>query len=54
MKDEPTIFGPRTFTSELHHQNRARYHISEVNNGKPGIIDSWTISDAIPLSALLK
>ena len=54
MKDEPTIFGPRTFSPELHHQNRARYHISEVSNGKPGIIDSWTISDAIPLEALLK
>lgn len=54
MTNEPTIFGPRTFNSELHHQNQARYHISEVNNGKPGIVDSWTISEPIPLDALLK
>ena len=54
MTNEPTIFGPRTFNSTIHHQNTGRYHISEVNNGKPGIIDSWTISEPIPLSALLK
>lgn len=54
MRAEPTLFGPRTFTSELHHQNQARYHISEVKNGKPGIVDSWTISEPVPLSALLK
>lgn len=54
MRAEPTLFGPRTFTSEIHHQNKARYLISEVNNGKPGIVDQWTISEAIPLSALLK
>jgi len=54
MTDEPTLFGPRTFTSELHHQNRARYHIVEVNDGKTGIVDSWTISESILLDALLK
>ncbi len=54
MKDEPTIFGPRTFTAEIHHQNTGRYHISEVKDGKPGIVDSWTISEPIPLDALLK
>ena len=54
MRAEPTLFGPRTFTSELHHQNQARYHISEVKDGKPGIVDSWTISEPVPLSALLK
>src|SRR4029079_1491973 len=25
MKKEPTLFGPRTFTNEIHHQNRGRY-----------------------------
>lgn len=53
MKDEPTLFGPRTFTPELHHQNQARYEISEVENGKPHIVDEWTISEPIPLDALL-
>lgn len=53
MKDEPTIFGPRTFINDIHHQNRARYLISEVKNGKPGIVDQWTISETIPVDALL-
>lgn len=52
MKDEPTLFGPRTFTSELHHQNKGRYLITEINNGKPKVIDEWTISEAIPVDYL--
>ena len=52
MKDEPTLFGPRTFTSEIHHQNRGRYLITEVTNGKPKVIDEWTISEAIPVDYL--
>jgi len=54
MTDEPTLFGPRTFTSELHHQNRARYLIVETNAGKPGVVDEWTISEAIPVADLMK
>ncbi len=54
MEGEPTLFGPRTFTSELHHQNQARYHIVKVDNGTPGVIDSWTISEPIPLDALVR
>ncbi|ADZ69164.1 ABC transporter substrate-binding protein [Polymorphum gilvum] len=54
MRDEPTLFGPRTFTSELHHQNRARYLIVETSNGKPGVVDEWTISEAIPVADLMK
>lgn len=54
MENEPTLFGPRTFTSELHHQNQARYHIIEIDNGTPGLVDSHTISEPIPLEALLK
>ncbi|WP_135450964.1 ABC transporter substrate-binding protein [Tabrizicola caldifontis] len=54
MVDEPTLFGPRTFTSELHHQNRARYLIVETNNGKPGVVDEWTISSPIPVADLMK
>ena len=54
MKDEPTLFGPRTFTSEIHHQNRARYLIVETNAGKPGVIDEWTISEPIPVADLMK
>ena len=54
MKDEPTLFGPRTFTSELHHQNSARYLIVETKAGKPGIVDQWTISEPVPMAALMK
>jgi len=54
MNAEPTLFGPRTFTSEIHHQNRARYLIVETQAGKPGVIDEWTISEAIPVAELMK
>lgn len=54
MTDEPTLFGPRTFTAELHHQNKARYLIVDVERGKPGVVDQWTISDPVPLTALMK
>lgn len=54
MRDEPTLFGPRTFTSEIHHQNRARMLVSEVSGGVPAIVDQWTISEAVPLKVLLK
>ena len=54
MKDEPTLFGTRTFTSELHHQNSARYLIVETKDGKPGIVDQWTISEPVPMAALMK
>lgn len=54
MKNEPTLFGPRTFTSELHHQNQTKYLIADTEKGKPSIVDSWTISEPIPLDALLK
>jgi branched-chain amino acid transport system substrate-binding protein len=54
MQGEPTLFGPRTFTSELHHQNQARYHIVKVDQGKPAVVDSWTISEPVPMEALLQ
>ena len=54
MKDEPTLFGPRTFTSEIHHQNRGRYLIVETKNGKPAVVDEWTIKDPIPVPDLMK
>jgi len=54
MRNEPTLFGPRTFSKEIHHQNQARLLISEVKAGKPGIVDEWTISNPVPLPVLLK
>ena len=54
MKDEPTLFGGRTFTRELHHQNKAKYLIVETKAGKPGVVGEWTISEPVPMEALLK
>lgn len=53
MTNEPTLVGPRTFTPELHHQNQARYLIVEVKDGKPGVVDEWTISAPIPVADLM-
>lgn len=53
MKDEPTIFGARTFTPELHHQNRAEYKIVKVTDGKPAVVGTWTIAEPVPMEALL-
>ncbi|MGX9352558.1 ABC transporter substrate-binding protein [Shimia sp. W99] len=54
MNGEPTAFGPRTFTGELHHQNSAEMQIIEITDGTPAAVDSWTISEAVPLGVLLK
>ncbi|MCV2891170.1 ABC transporter substrate-binding protein [Ruegeria aquimaris] len=54
MQDEPTAFGPRSFTADLHHQNVAEMQIVEITNGKPAVADSWTISQPVPLDVLLK
>ncbi len=53
MTDEPTLFGPRTFNAEIHHQNRGRYLIIETKDGKPGVVDEWTISEKIPVDYLV-
>ncbi|MEQ8344002.1 MAG: ABC transporter substrate-binding protein [Sneathiellaceae bacterium] len=52
MNNEPTLFGPRTFTDKLHHQNQATYKLVEANNGKFGYIGEWTISEPVPMDIL--
>jgi len=52
MNGEPTLFGPRTFTNEIHHQNQGRYLIVETTAGKPKVVDEWTISEKIPVDYL--
>lgn len=54
MQNEPTAFGSRSFSSELHHQNVAEMQIVEITDGKPAVTDSWTIGQPIPLNVLLK
>ncbi|MBU5885627.1 hypothetical protein JVW21_21205, partial [Vibrio cholerae O1] len=52
MNNEPTLFGPRTFTKDIHHQNQGRYLIVDTEGGKPKVVDQWTISEKIPLDYL--
>jgi branched-chain amino acid transport system substrate-binding protein len=54
FRDEPTLFGPRTFTDELHHQNTGRYLIAEITNGEWGIVGEWTISEPVPMEILFE
>lgn len=54
MNKEPTIFGPRTFSDKLHIQDTVPLLISEIKSGKPGIVDKWSISTAVPLEVALK
>ncbi|MFP6690894.1 MAG: ABC transporter substrate-binding protein [Alphaproteobacteria bacterium] len=52
FQDEPVLVGTRTFTKTLHHQARAPYLIVETTNGKPAVVDDWTISEAVPMDVL--
>lgn len=53
MKDEPTAFGPRSFSPELHHQNSALMQIIEITGGKPARVDEWRISEPVPMDVLI-
>jgi len=53
MNNEATLFGPRTFTQGIHHQNQGRYLIVDTEAGKPKVIDQWTISEKIPVDYLV-
>ncbi len=52
FKDEKTIFGPRTFSNQLHIQNQVRMQIMEIVNGKFKRIDQLTISEPVPKNVL--
>src|SRR6202790_5305659 len=53
MNNEATLFGPRTFSKDLHHQNQGRYLIVDPEQGKPKVVDQWTISEKIPVDYLV-
>ena len=53
MKNEVTLFGPRSFSPDLHHQNQGRYLIVDTEAGKPHVVDQWTISEKIPVDYLV-
>ncbi|MEM7744002.1 MAG: ABC transporter substrate-binding protein [Pseudomonadota bacterium] len=52
FKDEPFLIGTRTFTSTLHHQDRAPYLIVETTNGQPAVVADYTISEPVPMDVL--
>jgi branched-chain amino acid transport system substrate-binding protein len=53
MQDEPTAFGPRSFSAELHHQNTALMQVIDITGGKPARVDEWRISRPVPLDVLM-
>lgn len=53
MTDEPTSFGPRSFSAQLHHQNTALMQIIEITSGKPARVDEWRISEPVPMDVLI-
>jgi branched-chain amino acid transport system substrate-binding protein len=52
FKNEPVLAGTRTFTKTLHHQNYAPYLIVETTNGKPKVVESFLISEPVPMDVL--
>ncbi|MGD9538963.1 MAG: ABC transporter substrate-binding protein [Alphaproteobacteria bacterium] len=52
MTDEPTVAGPRSFSSELHIQNKVRYLIVSFTDGKPKAEGYWT-TGPVPKDVLL-
>jgi branched-chain amino acid transport system substrate-binding protein len=53
MKDEPTLFGPRTFTNKLHHQNIAEMRVIEVTAGKGHVAEVWKLTEAVPQNVFM-
>lgn len=54
FKDEPTLLGPRTFTSKLHIQADAPYLIMEVRDGKPHFVEQQRIPEPVPFEVLFR
>ncbi len=52
FRSEPVLAGARTFTNTLHHQNFAPYLIVETTNGKPAVVDTFQISEPVPMDVL--
>jgi branched-chain amino acid transport system substrate-binding protein len=53
MRNEPTAFGSRSFTPELHHQDTALMQIIEITSGKPARVDEWQITKPVPIEVLM-
>ena len=51
--DEPTLMGPRSFSDQLHIQDKARYAIICTDEGKTRMVDQ-VIAGPIPKSVMLQ
>lgn len=53
-KEEMTMIGPRTFTSELHIQADVPMQILKYENGKPKVIEQYRVSEPVPFEVLFR
>lgn len=53
-KEEMTMIGPRTFTSQLHIQADVPMQILKYENGKPKVVDQYRISEPVPFEVLFR
>ncbi len=54
FKDEPTVLGPRTYTSKLHIQTFIPMTINEITNGVQQPVTEWKIKEDIPNDVLYR
>jgi branched-chain amino acid transport system substrate-binding protein len=52
--DEPSILGPRSFSPQLHIQDRSPFLIVSISNHTGKVIDSWRVSEPIPNEVLYR
>ena len=54
FKNEPTVLGPRSFSSKLHIQDQIPLMIEEVVDGTDKVIDNQDVSEPIPNAVLYR
>lgn len=54
FKNEPTVLGPRSFSSKLHIQDQMPLMIEEVVDGADKVIDNQDVSEPIPNAVLYR
>ena len=54
FRDEPSILGPRSFSPQLHIQDRSPFLIVSISDHTGKVIDSWRVSEPIPNEVLYR
>lgn len=52
MTDDPTLIGPRSYTSELHIQQNAQLQMLRYADGKASIVGSYILPEPVPVEVL--